>query len=162
MSELFVSLFTPDGQHRAARNRSITPGSVYHEEAFHYLLKAEAKRSQRSGQGYHILLVYRSEAQGVITPMHVYVSGVVLDALAHSLRETDYIGWYRDGHVIGGVLTVVGQDSIADVFKRVQQRLEEILFAKLGSEESRSFHLGLCQQHELHDFEAGVLAMTVQ
>ena len=87
---------------------------------------------------------------------------VVLDALARSLRETDYIGWYRDGHIIGGVLTVVGQDSIADVFKRVQPRVKDALVPKLGSEESGRFHLRLCQQHELQDFESGILPMAIQ
>jgi hypothetical protein len=162
MSEVFLNLFTPEGSSRLGRSRLLTQNGVCHEEAFHYLLQAEAKRSQRSGQGYHILLVYRSEAQGSMTPMHTYVSSVVLDALAKSLRETDYIGWYRDGHVIGGVLTVVGQDSIADVFTRVQQRVKDALVAKLGSEESRRFHLRLCQQAELQDLESAILPMTVQ
>jgi len=162
MSEVFLNLFTPEKLGGQGRNRFVTQNSVCHEDAFRYLLQAEAKRSQRSGQGYHILLIYRSEAPGSITPMHAYVSAVVLDALAQSLRETDYIGWYREGHIIGGVLTVVGQDSIADVVKRVQQYLKDVLRAKLGLEESRCFHLMLCQQHELQKFDSGILTMTVQ
>ena len=162
MSDVFLNLFTPDGFHRSQASHSVTQNGVCHEDAFHYLLKAEAKRSQRSGQNYHILLAYRSQAQGSITPMHVHVSRVVLQALAQSLRETDYIGWYREGHIVGGVLTVVGQDSVADVFKRVQQRFKEVLIAQLGSEESQCFHLRLCQQHELQHFESEVLMMTVQ
>jgi hypothetical protein len=162
MSEVFLNLFTPEKLGGQGRNRFVTQNSVCHEDAFRYLLQAEAKRSQRSGQGYHILLIYRSEAQGSITPMHAYVAAVVLDALAQSLRETDYIGWYREDHIIGGVLTVVGQDSIADVVKRVQQHLKDTLCAKLGSEESRCFDLRLCQQHELQEFDSGIMTMTVQ
>ena len=162
MSEAFLNLFMPERLDEAGRTRFVTKNSVCHEDAFRYLLQAEAKRSQRSGQGYHILLVYRRETEGSITPMHSYVSAVVLDALVTSIRETDYIGWYRQGHIIGSVLTVVGQDSIAEVFKRVQQRLKDVLLAKLGSEESKCFHFTLCQQHELQDFESGILAVTVQ
>jgi hypothetical protein len=162
MSEVFLNLFTPDGYGRTGSGRSVTQNSVCHEDAFRYLLHAEAKRSQRSGQGYHILLIYRSEVQGSITPMHSYVSTIVLDALAHNLRETDYIGWYREGHIIGGVLTVVGQDSISEVFKRVQQRLLDILLTKMGSEESRCFRFRLCQQNELQDVETGFGTLTVQ
>ncbi len=161
MSEVLLNLFTPEGFSRSRNGRSVTQNSVCHEEAFRYLLQAEAKRSQRSGQTYQILLIYRIEVTGSVTPMHSNVSAVVLDALAQSLRETDYIGWYREGQIIGGVLTVVGQDSIADVFKRVQQQLKGILLAKLGSEESGCFQFRLCQQHELPDFEAGFLT-TVQ
>ena len=157
MSELLLNFFTPEGFSRSGSSRSVTQNSVCHEEAFRYLLQAEAKRSQRSGQRYHILLIYRGDAQGSITPMHSYVSTVVLDALAQSLRETDYMGWYREGHIIGGVLTVVGQDSIADVFERVQQRLKGILLTRLGCEESGCFRFRLCQQHELQDLEARFL-----
>src|ERR1044071_7933925 len=109
IGEGVMNLFSPQLS-RSGRSRLVAQNSVCQEDAFHYLLQAEAKRSQRSGQGYHILLVYRSEAQGSITPMHSFVSSVVLGALAGSLRETDYIGWYREGQIIGGVLTVVGQD----------------------------------------------------
>jgi hypothetical protein len=162
MSEVFLNFFTPERVHEAGRSHLVTKNSVCPEDAFHYLLQSEARRSQRSGQGYHILLVYRREAEGSITPMHSYVSAIVLDALVASVRETDYIGWYRQGHIIGSVLTVVGQDSIADVFKRVEQRLKDVLLAKLGSEETKCFHFTLCRQHELQDFESGILAVTVQ
>src|SRR5690242_19354119 len=84
MSEVILNLFTPERFHEAGRSHSVTKNSVCPEDAFHYLLQSEAKRSKRSGQGYHILLVYRSEAQGSITPMHSYVSAIVLDALVAS------------------------------------------------------------------------------
>jgi hypothetical protein len=135
--------------------------SVCHEEAFRYLLEAEYKRSQRTGQGYHILLIYRSELQGSITPMHSYVSTVVLEALAGSLRETDYIGWYREGQIVGGVLTVVEPDSITEVHNRIQKQVTEILQAKLGWEESKYFYVQLCRQHELQGFEPSAV-MTLQ
>lgn len=162
MSEILLNFLTPELS-RSGRTRLVAPNSVCHEEAFRYLLQAEAKRSHRSGQGYHILLVYRADPHGSMTPMHSYVSGIVLDALAASLRETDYIGWYREGHIIGGVLTVVEQDSIADVLRRVHQRFKEVLVAKLGTEESSCFHFRLCQQHELQVLESEMLTMmTVQ
>ena len=161
MSELFFNLFTPevlDGE----RSRSITQNSICREEAFHYLLQAESKRSERSGQAYHIILIYRLTVPGTLNPMHSYVSGIVFDALAQSLRQTDYIGWYRENHVIGGVLTVVEQDSIADVFERVQRRLKGILITKCGFEESECIRFKLCRQHELQDFVDDILPTTVQ
>jgi hypothetical protein len=151
VSELFFNLFTTH-QGPLVRNRTVKQNSVCHENAFHYLLQAEAKRSQRSGHSYHIVFVYRSEVQGAIMPMPSNVSSVLFDALAESLRDTDYIGWYREGRVIGGVLTVVGQDSIAEVRQRIHQRVMELLKAKLGSEESNHFHITLCRQDELQNF----------
>ena len=135
--------------------------SVCHEEAFRYLLQAEYKRFQRTGQGYHILLLYRGEAQDQALPIQSHCSTVVFDALSQSLRETDYIGWYREGHIIGGVLTVSEPDSIIEVHKRIHERVTKTLHNRLGSEESQSFHVKLCRQHELQDFEPAKV-MTLQ
>jgi hypothetical protein len=161
MSELFFNLFTPRVL-EGGRNRSMTQNSICREEAFSYLLQAESKRSERSGQAYHIILIYRVEGQGTVKPMHSYVSTIVFDALAQSLRQTDYIGWYRENRVIGGVLTVVEEDSIADVFERIHRRLKSILLARCGFEESKYFRFKLCRQHELQDVVGDMLSTTVQ
>jgi len=153
MSEIFHSLFAPEKLNRSGSS-CLFPNNVCHEDAFHYLLQAEARRSQRSGKGYHILLVYSANSQGAISPMHASVSAILLDELAQSLRETDYVGWYREDRIIGGVLTVVEQGSIIDPFKRVQQRLTAVLLSKLGSEGSSCFHFRLCRHHELQDFDS--------
>jgi hypothetical protein len=153
MSELFLKLFTPEVL-QAGRSRSIQQNSICQEEAFHYLLHAESKRSERTGQAYHIILIYRVEGHGTLKPMHSYVSAIVFDALTQSLRQTDYIGWYRENHVIGGVLTVVEEDSIADVFERIQRRLKDILLSTCGLEESKYFRFELCRQHEMQDLNA--------
>ena len=83
---------------------SLTPSVAYNEEAFHYLLEGESKRS---GHLYHILLIYCSNEQGILIAMESNLAKTVIAALSRSLRDTDYIGWYRAGLVVGGVLTVV-------------------------------------------------------
>lgn len=134
---------------------SIRQDGVYNEESFRYLLQAESKRSQRSGHVHQILLVCCTDRHGAVTRMDSHVAGEVLDALSQSLRETDYVGWYREGRIVGGVLTVVGQDSVADLRDRLQPRLREILQDKLGVEESRHLLIRLCQPHELNGIEFG-------
>ena len=140
---------------------SLTQSGAYNEEAFRYLLESESKRSERSGHLYQILLVYRTNAQGAIVPMDPDIAQTVIAAMSRCLRDTDYIGWYHEGRVVGGVLTVVGRDSVADVCNRLRPRLVEILRAELGVEESRRFQIRVYQPHELKGVEIGEQSRVV-
>ena len=137
---------------------NLTRSVAYNEKAFRYLLESESKRSERSGHLYQILLVYRTNAQGAIVRMDPDIAKTVIAALSRSLRDTDYIGWYRAECVAGGVLTVVGRDSVADLFNRLRPRLREILRAELGVEGSGCLQIRVCQHHELEEVEIGALS----
>ena len=134
---------------------------AYNEKAFRYLLESESKRSERSGHFYQILLVYHTNAQGAIVRMDSDVAKKVIVALSRCLRSTDYLGWYCAEHVVGGVLTVVGRDSVADVFNRFRPRLQEILRSELGVEKSSCLKIRVCQHHELEGVELGVQSRFV-
>ena len=108
---------------------SFSQSGAYNQEAFRYLLESESKRSERSGYFCQILLVYWTDAQGRIVQMDSHVAKTVMAALSRSLRETDYIGWYRDGRIVGAVLTVLAEESMAQVATQLQKRLVEILRA---------------------------------
>ena len=129
------------------------PSDVYREEAFRYLLESEAKRSTRSGYLCQILLVYRTNGQGAIVPMGHHISRMVIAALSQSLRETDYIGWYRGEQIVGALLTAMGRDSVAAGHNRLRLRLEEILRAKLALEETRSVQIRVYRHDEITEVE---------
>jgi hypothetical protein len=127
---------------------------AYNQEVFRYFLASESKRSERSGRFCQIILVYGTDAQGRIVQMNSHVAKTVIAASSRSLRETDYIGWYRDGRIIGAVLTVLVQESMARVSTHLQSRLVETLRAELGIEEISRLQIRVCQHHELEDIEA--------
>ena len=133
---------------------SLSQNGAYEQEAFRYLLKSESTRSERSGQFCQILLVYWADAQGGIMQMDSHVAKTVTAALSRSLRDTDYIGWYRDGRIIGAVLTVLVQESMAQVASHLQKRLAEILQSELSIEESRRLQMRVCLYDELEGIEA--------
>jgi hypothetical protein len=134
---------------------SFSQSGAYNQEAFRYLLESEKKRSERSGYFCQILLVYWTDAQGRIAQMDSHVAMTVMAALSRSLRETDYIGWYRHGRIVGAVLTVLVQESMAQVASHLQKRLVEILRAELGVEETSRLKIRVCQHHELEGIESG-------
>lgn len=133
---------------------SFSERGAYNQEAFRYLLAMESKRSERSGHFCQIILVYWTDAQGRIVQMDSHVAKAVITAASRSFRETDYIGWYRDGRIIGAVLTVLAQESLAQVTTHLQPRLVEILRAELGIEEFSRLQIRVCQHHELENVES--------
>jgi hypothetical protein len=122
---------------------------LYNEQAFRYLLFSESKRSERSSHAFNILLIYSTDKEGLIVQMDRDLADTVVKALFRSLRETDYIGWYREGRIVGGVLTVLEQDSAVEVSGRIQQRVMDILPAGVSAEENSRLQIRVCQCHEL-------------
>jgi hypothetical protein len=112
-------------------------------------------RSERSGYSFKILLIYSVDKCGLIARMDRDVADTVRRALFRTLRETDHIGWYLDGRIVGGVLTVLGQDSAVEVSVRIQQSLMEILRAEVSVEENIRLQIRICRHHELKGIESG-------
>ncbi|OAI45938.1 hypothetical protein AYO43_07255 [Nitrospira sp. SCGC AG-212-E16] len=132
---------------------SISQSGAYNQEAFRYLLESESKRSERSGHLCQILLVSWTDAEGRIVQMDSHIAKTVMASLSRSLRETDYVGWYRDGHIVGAVLTVLVQETMAQVSTHLQPRLVEIIRAELGVGETSRLQIRVCQHHELEGIE---------
>ena len=134
---------------------------MYNEEAFRYLLASESKRSVRSGYSFNIFLVYSIDKRGLVVHMDRDVVDTVVEALFRTVRDTDYIGWYLDGRIVGGVLTVLGQDSEVEASTRIQQRLMEIFRAEVSVEKNGRLRIRICQHHELEGIEYGKGIFTV-
>jgi hypothetical protein len=148
-SSAFIDMFSASKPREAIKGTtSLSESGAYDQETFRYLLAKESKRSERSGRFCQIFLVYRTDAQGRITQMDSPVAKTVIAAASCSFRETDYIGWYRDGCVVGAALTVLAQESMALVSTKIQPRLADCLRAKLGIEEFSRMQIRVCHLHE--------------
>jgi hypothetical protein len=74
------------------------------EETFLKLLRLEWNRSNHSQRRF-VLVLLEPENQGVLSDLAMRK---VLRALPYSTRETDIVGWYKDGSVIGVIFTEIG------------------------------------------------------
>ena len=130
--------------------------SVHHhnEQAFRYLLENETKRSKRSGHPFNGLLLYFARPEGIAIRMDSKVTSKVLPTVSGLLRETDYIGWYRDNHILGVVLTASGDNSTREVFFRIEQRFVEGLRGRLRGQEFSSLRCHFFRSQELEDIES--------
>lgn len=108
------------------------PAGVYNEEAFHYLLAVEYKRFGRSHRPFVVALIEEAAVPSELSRIRPAVSAKIFAALAHSLRETDVIGWYREGRVVGALLTHLGDAPLAEVSRLMSDKISAALHEELS------------------------------
>ena len=117
------------------------PGHAYNEEAFQYFLEIERKRSELSNRPFLLMLVDFNK--------HPRIDAVTADklfsVLSLCLRETDFIGWYREGRVAGAVLTQHGETDGDDLSDVVRARIGGALRQRLPSDLARQLQTRIYQ-----------------
>jgi hypothetical protein len=98
------------------------PNPLYGESSFRFLLANEVKRSERSGHSFHVLLMYFAEAHRGPTRIDNQMTNTLVPILSNMLRETDYLGWYRENQILGVVLTALREKTDEEVSSRIEQR----------------------------------------
>jgi hypothetical protein len=113
---------------------------VYNEEAFRYFLDIERKRSEVSNRPFLLLLVDLRSPAASGSEIDEPSGAKLFSALAGCLRDTDFIGWYRAGSVVGAVLA---QHSVCmpDAQTAVTGRVTRTLRASLPSDLAARFHV---------------------
>ena|SRR5215831_3456445 len=129
---------------------------VHNEDSFHYLLANERRRSERSGHSAKVLVAYVTSPERSIACMDPRLAHKLLVGLSRSLRETDYVGWYRAGMIVGGVLTTLGHDPIAEIALQVEQRFGQVLKERFSKHERSRIQFRVCHAHELEGIESEV------
>jgi hypothetical protein len=106
-------------------------GQACNEEAFRHFLAIERKRSRRSGRRFILLLVGLKKRRRLVGRFDADVAAKLFACLWLSLRESDVVGWFRDGRVAGALLMQAGEapgTNITDlVCGKVRLSLEESL-----------------------------------
>ncbi|WP_413936764.1 hypothetical protein [Nitrospira sp. BLG_1] len=96
---------------------------VYQEGSFRNLVLGESKRSERLGHLCRVLLVYRTNPQGLVIPLGDVLADKAISLLSRNCRDTDYVGWYRQGRIVGILMTTLQRDSAVHGCKTLQARL---------------------------------------
>ena len=117
LQQELVDLWSSRGQ-----KPTYIPKQPHGESSFQFLLANEMKRSKRSGHSFHVLLVYFAEADGGAIQIDGHVTNTLVPILSSVLRETDYLGWYRENQILGGVLTALREKAADEVSSRIEQR----------------------------------------
>jgi len=142
-SQSEASARVAEGSDREARGFALQDGpcDAYNEEAFQYFLEIERKRSELSNRSFLLMLVDFNK--------HPRIDGMTADklfsVLSLCLRETDFIGWYREGRVAGAVLTQHGEADGDDLSEVVRGRIEGALREHLPADLARQLQARVYQ-----------------
>jgi hypothetical protein len=133
---------------RSSCDMAVEDGVVqaYNEEAFRYFLEIERKRSEGASRPLLLLLVDVKGERGGDSPIDGVTATQLFSGLSASLRETDFVGWYRQQRVVGAVLTQRASSHRSDmvsaisdhVFRRLSSHLPLALVNRI---QLRVFHL---------------------
>jgi hypothetical protein len=108
-------------------------GQAVNEEAFRYLLGVQRKRSERSAQPFLLLLVDLGTPPRLDIRIDPALARKLFSGMCRARRETDLVGWHREGRIAGAVLTGRGEEAWADDGRIVAQRVRDALVEDLPS-----------------------------
>lgn len=106
-------------------------GQVYNEEAFRYFLSVERKRKDARGSHLLLALVDLKKPPAVDEPDAPDAALHLFKALRSCLRETDFVGWYRENELAGAVLPQFRGSSVNTSTRRVGERISQGLAGRL-------------------------------
>jgi lipopolysaccharide/colanic/teichoic acid biosynthesis glycosyltransferase len=121
---------------------SIGTREVLNEGTFKRMIAVERKRTERSREPFLLMLLEAGNPQG--SEKNGKVLDSMLSALLVSIRETDVIGWYKDGTTVGVMFTgLAGNDKnsiLSVILSKVSTTLKAQLTSDHLSQVSISFH----------------------
>jgi hypothetical protein len=123
---------------RSALSLAGRKGQVYSEDAFRHVLAIERKRAQRSNRSFLLLQVRIKGNSGSGVQIPPAIAAPILSGLGLCVREVDFVGWHRQGRVVGAVLAQGDIVPDADALPRIVERVISILSKRLPSLEARS------------------------
>lgn len=110
----------------AHRNRAAI--AVHDEPAFRHLLGIERRRADFSGGVVLLVLVsLRGSAPGRSQRLTARTANRIFLALGSSVREVDFVGWLRHGHVAAAALVQRGRPQTAAIAPRIAYNLKREL-----------------------------------
>jgi lipopolysaccharide/colanic/teichoic acid biosynthesis glycosyltransferase len=127
------------GVRRPASKTDAAGPVVSDEEGFHVVLTLERRRAERSRKPFVLMLLDAHQENGMALSILQRALGVV----ALSTRETDLIGWYRDGEVLGVIFTEVAGDGQRVAAETLRTKIRTSLQERLGRETAKKITITL-------------------
>ncbi|MGH9357003.1 MAG: hypothetical protein ACRD10_12800, partial [Terriglobia bacterium] len=85
---------------------------VVPEETFARLLRLERRRAERSRRQFLVMLADLGEFLVTASEQNGAMLNKISDAILSATRETDIIGWYEQGYVLGAILTEIPPSNL--------------------------------------------------
>jgi hypothetical protein len=132
----------PDTAPGYSAYRTGTAGDVHNEPAFRYFLAVERRRAEQAGRSVLLVLVSLHSAPGRSQRLAPPEASAIFRALGASVREVDFVGWFRDGHVAAAALIQRGRPDPNAIAPRIVNTLKRELGEDTASLRLRVIPLG--------------------
>jgi lipopolysaccharide/colanic/teichoic acid biosynthesis glycosyltransferase len=119
-----------NGKSQASGAKQAEISAIPVEDIFHALLMLERRRAERSRKPFILVLLDAHQENGTARGILHQAFG----ALGRATRETDSLGWYKDGMVLGLICTEVGDGDPHAAVDILRNKIRNLLQERLGSE----------------------------
>jgi hypothetical protein len=120
-------------------------GQAYNEQAFRHFLTIERKRAARASRSFLLLLVSLRKEPGRSVTIDARAASRLFSGLALSVREVDFIGWYRQQRVAGAVLTQGLAMPEPTAVRAIGERVAQVLGQRLSRREAQRLKVRVLQ-----------------
>lgn len=106
---------------------SLLDVAVIPEAAFVRMLRLERRRTERSGRQFMLVLISYENFHANANVECILLDHVVA-AVSSVTRETDILGWYQDGTILGILMTELGQASsmtVNTITKKISMAVQQ-------------------------------------
>jgi hypothetical protein len=118
------------GLGQAPRSVGTRQEEALEERMFHSMLTLERRRAERSRKPYVLMLLdanlENGAAEGILKE--------AINSIIKAKRETDLIGWYRVGAILGVIFTEVSSEGEKPVTELLRTKIETALIKQMGQE----------------------------
>src|SRR4051794_11787523 len=112
------------------------------QNLFMKMLCLERKRTERSGRRFVLMLL---DPGSLLKSDNPRIVATLLTVVSQSTRDTDLVGWYEDGAVIGVIFTEIGGGEVKSIVQSLATKFTNSLYGALSvteiNEIKLSFHV---------------------
>ncbi len=116
------------GRNFARRSGSAQHEMVLAENVIHSMLTFERRRAERSGNPFVLMLLDANLENGSAQE----ILRQAVDIVVRSKRETDLVGWYKQGAILGIIFTEVSMEGEVPITVILRTKIETALIKYLG------------------------------
>jgi len=127
------------GANHTLRSDGGEPQGVLEENVFHSMLTLERRRAERSHKPFVLMLLDANLEDG--TAKEILMEAV--DIVVLSKRETDLIGWYKDGGILGIIFAEVSMAGESPITETLRAKVETLFVKHMGRERASNIAISV-------------------
>lgn len=127
------------GPNYSRRSDGVEQEEVLVENVFHSMLTLERRRAERSRNPFVLMLLDANLENGTAEQ----ILRQAVDIVVASKRETDLVGWYKQGAILGVIFTEVNQEGETPITETLRAKIEMAFAKHLGRERAAKIAISL-------------------